>query len=792
MGIAIKSYNPGFLTDVELRESFCVRVGEFESLVETLRENTGTSNQHVMVVGARGSGKTTLLLRAALEIRSEPALSSRLYAIVFAEESYGVGTCGEFWLECLSLLARQVPHRHGGFDLRRTLEDARRERDDRSLRERCLGALLQFADREGKRLVLGVENLDMMFSDMVDPQAGWCLRKTLQTEPRIMMIGSATNRFDEIDRPDRALYDLFRIVSLRPLGLDETAKLCSTVSGRPLDRRAARRLQILTGGNPRLLTILARFGAARSFRALMSDLLDLVDEHTAYFKGHLESLPPQERKVYLALAELWKPATAREVAERARMHTSKCSAQLRRLIGRGAVSPAGGTDRRRQYYVSERLYNTYYLLRRSRGTDNLVGALVEFMDAYYSRSELKEIVDRMAVDVEAADWRTRLVFRAAFDHLSRLPKLAWHLLREYPELVPDEVKTVTEEAGILLVRGLAILRKGDSEGALRAFDDLLRGFGSDETATVQEAVARALFEKSNTLVRLNRFDEVIIATDEAFVRFEATRSPALRGALAGTLINKVACLLKLERAGEGLAACDELIHRFDTDDLPLDPLRLATALLARGQLLGQMTQLDEELDAYDEVERRFGSSESVSVLSTVAHALLAKAARLSLMERSRESIDVCDQIVRRFEAHTSSELLKIVADALLFKSSVLGILGRTEEQLAACEEVLSRILPRLDSLPGGMLEQLMTTSLALGIDRSVSLIKESPSAGRLLALTTALELQMGMQPRVAVEVREVADDILRDLAWLQENCGDPDQWARWRATPLARRANGTT
>ena len=64
-----------------------------------------------------------------------------------------------------------MPRRDGEPDLRRTLEDVRTERDDRFLRERCLGALLDFADREGKRLVLEVENLNSMFSDMIDPNA---------------------------------------------------------------------------------------------------------------------------------------------------------------------------------------------------------------------------------------------------------------------------------------------------------------------------------------------------------------------------------------------------------------------------------------------------------------------------------------------------------------------------------------------------------------------------------------------------------------------------------------------
>ena len=102
-----------------------------------------------------------------------------------------------------------------------------------------------------------------------------------------------------------------------------------------------RSLEILTGGSPRLLTIVARFGAGLSFRELMADLLNLVDDHTEYFKGHIESLPAQERRVYLALADLWKPATTKEIADRARLETSKCSAQLARLIERGVCSGRG-------------------------------------------------------------------------------------------------------------------------------------------------------------------------------------------------------------------------------------------------------------------------------------------------------------------------------------------------------------------------------------------------------------------------------------------------------------------
>ena len=825
MAIATKSYNPGFLTDEELRAMFCVRVGEFQSLLETLRENTGESNQHTIVVGPRGSGKTTLLLRIALEVRSDPEISSRLHPIVFAEESYSVTTCGEFWLECLSRLAQQEPSRHGAPDLRRTVEDVRRERDDRVLRERCLSVILDVAEREGKRLVIQVENLNMLFSDMMDRDAGWCLRKTLQTEPRIMMIGSATSRFGEIDRPDRALYDLFRVLTLKPLDREESAALCERVSGRSLDEAVVRRLQILTGGSPRLLAMLARFGAARSFGTLLSDLLDLVDQYTAYFKSHLESLPAQERRVYLALVELWKPATAREVAERARTETSKCSAQLRRLMGRGVVSDAGGTDRRKQYYVSERLYNIYYLLRRSRGMDSLVGALVQFMDAYYSRTVLQEIVDGMVAELGVVDPRTRLIYEAALRQFSTMPELAWHFYQEHPDHVPDEVRAVTEEASALLERGGVKFEKGDLRGALADLEDLLETFGDHTAPTVQDSVVKALVNKGNILMRLERGEEAMPAFDEAAAKLKATGSQELRPVVATGLVNKSFFLSSVGRTDEAITVCDQLIARFATDGS--DPLAepVATALFNRAIMLGEVDRVEDALAAYDELQNRFGSSESVDILVPVTNGQVNRAVTLFGLKRWDEALQVCEQIWEHFANHESFRVLQPAWTAMTIKSAILSVQGRIGEHLAVCEELLNqldrheqrailgnladydaeaalnvrlatyeirvltyikngdkaaiaedvrailRALPRLAAMPPRSIQSILAASVAIGADQMVLLVNESPAARHLLPLTTALELEMSVEPRVPIEIREVAEDMRAKLGEIRERMG---------------------
>ncbi|MYA60550.1 MAG: ATP-binding protein, partial [Chloroflexi bacterium] len=231
MNVTAIKYNPGFLSDDELVASFCVRGNEFESMVESLRECTGRANTHQIVIGPRGSGKTSLLLRVAVEIYRAERLSQRLFPIVFAAESYQISTTREFWLECVSRLADQAPREETGLDLRLTYDELRQVRDDRMLRERCLGVVQDFADREDKRLVLIVENLNMLLGDIGDDDTGWQLRHTLQTEPRIVLLASATSRFDEIDNADKAFYDLFREVQLRPLDKHDCAALWQTVSG---------------------------------------------------------------------------------------------------------------------------------------------------------------------------------------------------------------------------------------------------------------------------------------------------------------------------------------------------------------------------------------------------------------------------------------------------------------------------------------------------------------------------------------------------------------------------------
>lgn len=410
-------YNPAFLGDDTLIDGFSARVAELAAITEIVRENTGESNQHMLVVAPRGFGKTTLALRVAAEIRRDPELGRQWYPLVFSEESYEVESAAAFWLEALFHLHRQT----GQERWRATYERLRGERNAERLHALVLAELHSFlAERhrqapEGPppRFLIIAENLQQIIQEQFSTAEAWSLRHTLQTDPSIMLLATAVTRFAAIDEPEAALYSFFRVVTLEPLDAAACGDLFQRITGQVLLPLQGRALQILTGGNPRLVTIFSSLARTGAVSDLADELTHLLDEHTEFFRSNIESLPPLERRVFTALAEIWRPAIAQELADFTRLDVSKVSAVLSRLEARGAVSASVKNPRRKRYQLAERLYNIFYLMRRHGVQSERVRYLVDFIVAYYYDAEaLLAQTLRMISDAEHArpDQRKLLLY----------------------------------------------------------------------------------------------------------------------------------------------------------------------------------------------------------------------------------------------------------------------------------------------------------------------------------------------------------------------------------------------
>jgi tetratricopeptide (TPR) repeat protein len=388
-------YNPGFSSDEDLISAFVVREKEFQQILQTLQENTGRTYQHLLLVGARGTGKTMLVRRVAAEVRRSEPLNQHWYPLVFGEESYRILSAGEFWLEAIYHLAAQNP----GAQWQGVYEELRGEKDEKRLQQRSIAKLMDFADEQGKQILLIVENLNMLFDEQMSDGDDWDLRHTLQNEPRLMLLGTATQRFDQIDNVGNALFEFFALHILEHLNNNECRKLWKSVTTDDLSENQIKPLKILTGGNPRLIKILADFAEGMSFYSLMTNLTQLTDEHTSFFKSLLETLPPTERKVFIALLEKWSPTSAKDIADASRLEVSKVSSLLQRLVGRGAVEVL---DKKKKYYqVTDRLFSIYYLMRQTNEQSSQVKVIVEFMVAFYDEDMLAESI--LSLAKEACD-----------------------------------------------------------------------------------------------------------------------------------------------------------------------------------------------------------------------------------------------------------------------------------------------------------------------------------------------------------------------------------------------------
>lgn len=359
----------------------------------------------------------------------------------------------------------------------------------------------------------------------------------------------------------------------------------------------------------------------------------------------------------------------------------------------------------------------------------------------------------------------------------------------------------------LIKRGIALWRQGRSADALDAFDQVAERFGDSKLPELLGNVATALVNKGVILCELNRLEEALVAHDEVLERFNDSEESALLELVADAIVSKGAVLIGLKRPDEALVACDDVLRRFGESEAPELLAPVANALVNKGIALGALDRSEEALAVYDEMQRRFNDTDVPELLEPVASALVRKSVLLGTLGRLEEALAVSEEALRRFDYGDAPELVEEVANALMAKGIALSALCRPEEALVACDEVLRRfgetkttwsrqrvahvlvnksivlaelggsqsrdIVALLSILPDlGSPQVAKGVLLAFSIDHGPKLMREliqgSPAAELLQPLTTALEREMGLEPRVTEEVSTMAKDIQRDLAKMRK------------------------
>ena len=400
--ITLAVYNPDLLNKEDLIRGFVARKTLLDRLLGDLRRETrdDTPPQPYLILGQRGLGKTTLLRRLAYAIEDDPDLGAAWVPLVFPEEQYNVATLSDFWLNCVDALGDAI-ERGGNLAAYRAL-DARVEGMPRAEPERhrqALGLLLAEADRLGKRLMLLIDNIDIVF-DRLGDKDDWEFRRILSSEPRLLLIGASSRALEAVYDYGRPFYEYFQVHELKGLDEAETFELLQALAeqtGQPvvaalLTRHPARvrTLRLLTGGNPRTLVVLFRILAQSPDGEVDRDLEQLLDLHTPLYKARFEELSTQAQQVLDAMAIHWDPLTAALLAEAARLPVNQVSAQLQRLEDSGVVEKTEWYgEKKAAYQIAERFFNIWYLMRASRRVRRKLIWLVKFLEIWFDQEELR-------------------------------------------------------------------------------------------------------------------------------------------------------------------------------------------------------------------------------------------------------------------------------------------------------------------------------------------------------------------------------------------------------------------
>lgn len=703
----IRKFNPGVLqSDDEVVGQFVVRQHEFGVIRDVLRSNIDApSCQHVLVVAPRGRGKTMLLARVAAEIRRDAQFSRSLLPVRFMEESQEIYGLADFWMETLFHLTKEIAGDNPSFarELSETYAALSWRWRDEGLEGLARAAVLDVADRLDRRLVVMVENVQSLFAS-VDAGFGWELRAVLQSVPQVMLVASATSRFKGLEDPQAPYFELFRLVHLEALNTEECGRLWAVVSGQTPHTHEIRPVEILTGGSPRLIVVVAAFSLHRSLRELMEELVTLVDEHTEYFRGHLESLPKNERRVFVSLIDLWQASSTGEIAARARLDVRVVSTMLGRLVERGAVTVAPkGNGGQRRYAASERLYSIYYKLRRERDETAVVEALIHFMVAFYDVGEMYQVSEKLLQDAmkstaiqtgmdRALAGRTSLEdlpSRMKWEEVERTSdKVRNHRRREALTKLEDDVRAAYVKED--WERVLQIVKRYVADGWLE----------SDEGWRRDHTWAQLAHMRSDAHFCLKQFDEVIAIGDEAAERFGDTREVTLLYKSASMWLNRAAAHYDLGNFAMARSHSRNVVDRFGENGSPWFDVQVAAALLLEAKTENKLDNPERGVALLDEVLKRYGESDDTNVQLSVAGSLIEKAEVVRIRhDDHRRSAEIYSDAIERFGSSEDSGIRRRVNSAYMNRAFLYGASGDFEEELASYDEAFIR-MEGSENVPG--------------------------------------------------------------------------------------------
>ena len=738
MTLVRHKYNAHEVSDEERAATFAARQAVLKSILQRLEDHGGTS---FLLTGSRGTGKSTLVHLVRQKINETPALSQVWLPVVLPEEQIGVSSLRDLLVVILEQLAADGIAIAGQFH-----EKCEQEMDEEISEELAIQGIAAVANETGKTLLVGLENLDQLFTRALsDERMQSTLRRLLMHEKHMCLLATSVSQLTDLQDYDQPFYEYFEHFDLERLNDQQADEVLSRrakyenndlfLSRYQQSRGVVRAINRLTGGNPRLLVMLYEVVSMGDVESAVAVLRQLLDELTPLYDGLLLRLSNQHRKIVDAIMRNSGQATVGEIASTARLADNNVRAQLKRLKDTGCVAVVGGGKGKEAVYtIEDRLFSTWYQLRYFRPQRRRIEIFIEVLRAWFTAEERQQQLDELLGDIENTqpELGSFLVASLEGTEFYENARETWESFftketqqhevndefRSYDELVSDETSTPFELAEFLSKQAE---QHYDAGQYLDAINDLTRIIELAEAP--QNVFAEALYnrgvihgktgENQRAIDDHTRVVELPDAPTEVVVRALYDRGTRYEDMGDHTqAIVDYTCILKLPDAplnlvadalfgrgasyghiGDATNALADYTRVADMPDAPAD--HVAKALINRGLKYYDLGEVQRAISDFTSVVEQSNAPRNF-----VAIALLNRAARYGEIGNSQRAIVDYTRIVDVADAP-----IELVALALIGRGFTYGEMGDSSKEIADNKHVTQMAAVSVSLFAKGFIER---------------------------------------------------------------------------------------
>lgn len=779
-----------------------IHQSQFNEIVELL-QSTGQSpdNSHLLICGPRGSGKTELLHQVIEQLQAH----NHHLPIKLMTQSHEILTLADFYLEVLfHLVTALSPFDNNQAENVLTNYQALARNDhDQDIIAQAQQILQEVTQSQQKKLLLCIENIHELARDSNE---GFTqeLQQLLLQQPYLVIVATATSPLVKLSIADLSLVKLFEHIELPPLDLAQCESLWATLKPQAQSHNL-RPLHILSHGIPSALVAMSQASSAD----LGIRLDTLINRFNDYFQLHLKSIAPKERKVYLAVVDLWYPSSTKEITIRSRLEMRAVSALLGRLVSKGLVLEysTGKNGKGKRYEATDPFLCLYYQLARQPDNSGRLSELLKFMSVYYRHKDWKEqrqsllnndddpttaaqqlcyapwdseplaqqflgeidinqLNIALGTSIDAFDWFAKYISpvddaRAHGQYLAMLEHS--QLLARQPVLN----QFLLMQCAAADFSAQALLITGQPMAAITAYQSIIDNFEKAPSGLIQVLVAQAYTNMGVCFEQLDQLEAASKYYSDGISKASLTGHEKMPQVKARALYLKGQINLKQGKPASAVNALARLSNEFEDHPHPVLQIEVARSYLSQGLIWLGSEQVSHAVKSLVKLTEHFSTCELSEVQQCVVkgHLLLSYAAQIS--NKMPDAIEHLNTLLSRWQNKKadSSKVRQNLAEGWLQRAMLLYKNDQADEAMQSLGGVFSTSAehgtPSYSALT-------LVTYLAADVNKIpqlLALFHQNPALElACMPMVLALKQEVGDKVSAPKEHLLVAEDIRENIA----------------------------